>query len=58
MLFFLLFFWPWGTKTATVAKLTGQFCSFFLEGQNLNFVKVRGQKLLLNLKENKNCTRG
>jgi len=39
----------WGAKTATVANLRGQFCSFFLEGQNRNFVKVRGRKLLLGL---------
>ena len=44
MLFFYIFFtknWPWGAKTATVAKLRGRFCSFFfLGGQNRNFVKV------------------
>jgi len=39
-----------GAKTATVTKLKGWFCSFFLGGQNCNFVKVRGQKLLLSLK--------
>jgi len=26
---FLIFFLPWGAKTATVAKLRGLFCSFF-----------------------------
>jgi len=36
-----------GAKTATGAKLRGQFCSFFLGGQNRNFGKVRGLKLLL-----------
>jgi len=44
------FFLPWGAKTATVAKFRGRFCSFFLGGQNRNFVKVRGWKLLLSLK--------
>jgi len=40
-------------KTATGAKLMGQFCSFFfLGGQNRNFLKLRGLKLLLNLKSN------
>jgi len=28
--FFLFFFLPWEAKTATVAKLRGLFCSFFL----------------------------
>jgi len=32
-----------GTKTVTVAKLRGRFCSF-LWGQNRNFVKVTGAK--------------
>jgi len=39
-----------GAKTATCAKLRGQFCSFFfLRGQNHNFKKVKGLKLLLSL---------
>jgi len=29
VLFFFIFFLPWGAKTATVAKLRGLFCSFF-----------------------------
>ena len=53
MLFFIFFFtknWPWGAKTATVAKLRGRFCSFFIsQGQNRKFVKVKGQKLLSSL---------
>jgi len=54
---FFYFFLAVGVKTATVAKLRGQFCSFFfLGGQNRNFVKVRGRKLILNQKETKiNC---
>jgi len=47
--FFLKIFLPWGAKTATVAKLRGLFCSFFLGGQNRNFEKVRGLKLQLSL---------
>ena len=40
-----------GAKTATGAKLRGQFCIFFiLGGQNRNFGKVRGLKLLLSQK--------
>jgi len=27
-----IYFLPWGAKTATVAKLSGRFCSFFLMG--------------------------
>jgi len=39
-----------GAKTATGA-LRGRFCSFFfLGGQNHNFGKVRGLKLLLSQK--------
>jgi len=25
-----VFFLPWGAKTATVAKLKGRFCNFFM----------------------------
>ena len=50
------FFLCWGIKTATVAKLRERFCSFFfLGGQNHNFVKVRGRKLLLSLFLLANC---
>jgi len=28
----LLLFLPWGVKTATIAKLKGRFCNFFLRG--------------------------
>jgi len=40
-----------GAKTATVAKLRGLFCSFFLRGPK--FEKVRGLKLQLSLKNNR-----
>jgi len=36
------------------AKLRGRFCSFFLGGQNRNFVKVRRRKLLLSLDKTMN----
>jgi len=45
----VIFFLSWGAKTATVAKLKGRFCSFYLGGQNRNFEKVKGLKLLLSL---------
>jgi len=35
VLFLFLFFtknWAWGAKTATVEKLRGRFCSFFVRG--------------------------
>jgi hypothetical protein len=37
---FFFFFLALGAKTATIAKLRGRFCSFFL---------LRGRKLLLSL---------
>jgi len=41
-----------GAKTTTDTKLRGRFCSFFfIGGQNRNFGKVRGLKLLLSLKK-------
>jgi hypothetical protein len=40
--------WPWWPKLPHVQNL-GRFCSFFLEGQNRNFGKVKGLKLLLSL---------
>ena len=46
---FFIFFLSWGTKTATVAKHRGLFCSFFFMVQNHNFGKVRGLKLQLSL---------
>ena len=49
-MFFFIFIFALGVKTATIAKLRRRFCSFFfLVGQNRNFGKVRGLKLLLSL---------
>jgi len=53
---FLFLFLPWRAKTATHAKLWGPFCSFFLRGQNHNFVKVKGLKL--QLRQIKNVVKG
>jgi len=39
-----------GPKLLQLQNLGGGFVVFFLWGQNRNFVKVRGRKLLLNLK--------
>jgi len=46
VLFFFIFL-TLGAKTATYAKLRGRFVVFFLEGQNRNFVKIKGLKLQL-----------
>jgi len=40
--------WPWGPKLPLVQNLGGGFVVFF-RGQNRNFGKVKGLKLLLNL---------
>jgi len=39
--------WPWGPKQPQVQNLRGGFVVFFLGGQNRNFEKVKGLKLLL-----------
>jgi len=41
--------WSWGPKLPQVQNLGGGFVVFFLGGQNRNFGKVRGLKLLLSL---------
>ena len=46
--------WLWGSKLPHMQNLRGGFVVFFLGGQNRKFEKVRGLKLLLNLK--KKCT--
>ena len=43
--------WPWGLKLPHVQNLRDGFV-FFLGGQNRNFGKVRGLKLLLSLLDN------
>jgi len=43
--------WHWGPKLPQMQNLGGSFVVFFLEGQNRNFVKVRGLKLQLRLYE-------
>ena len=40
----------WGPKLLQLQNLGGGFVVFFLGGQNRNFVKVRGRKLLLSQK--------
>jgi len=44
MLFYLFIFLPWGAKTATVAKLRGLFCGFFLRGPKSQLWKSWGAK--------------
>jgi len=39
---FLFFFWPWGAKTATAAKLRGRFCSFFFLGAKIATLEKLG----------------
>jgi hypothetical protein len=46
----MFFFLPWGPKLLQLQNLGGSFVVFFLGGQNRNFGKVRGRKLLLSLK--------
>jgi len=41
--------WPWGPKLPQVQNLGGSFVVIFLGGQNRNFGKVKGLKLLLSL---------
>ena len=43
--------WPWGPKLSHMQNLGGGFVVFFLRGQNRNFEKVRGLKLLLGQKK-------
>jgi len=43
------FFGLGGPKMLQLQNLGGGFVVFFLGGQNRNFVKVRGRKLLLSL---------
>jgi len=44
---FFLFFLALGPKLLQMQNLGGHFVVFFLKGQNLNFVKVKGLKLQL-----------
>jgi len=39
--------WSWGPKLPQMQNLGGGFVVFFLRGQNRDFEKVRGLKLLL-----------
>jgi len=39
----IIIFWPWGTKTATVAKLKRQLYSFFLEVKIATSWKLKGK---------------
>jgi len=50
--------WPWGPKLPHVQNLGGGFVVFFLGGQNCNFEKVRGLKLLLSQKNYIHKTHG
>jgi len=40
--FIFLFFWLWGAKIATIAKLRGQFCGFFLGVKITTLEKLGG----------------